>query len=382
MRVLFYVQNLLGIGHIVRALRISKAIVARGGTVELALGGVPVSGLNADGVGVTQLVPIRAGDGGFSDLVLADGSPVGADVKAARTRGLLEALTRVRPDVVLIEAYPFGRRQMRFELRPFIEAARAQQPRPMIVSSVRDILQENRAPGRTEEIARIVRTNFDHVVVHGDPRVATLSMTFSAAAEIADITAYSGIVAPEPSLPAMSAEARQAVIVSAGGGAVGRNVLRAALLAKPATVYARAPWLAVTGPNMPPADAAEIDAIARSNGVELVRFVSDLPQRLAEAALSISQAGYNTVADILVAGCRAVLVPFAADGETEQTRRTAALEDLGLAVGIGEHALTPQSMAAAITRAATLVPAPHAIALDGARKTAIILEQLLARFRT
>ena len=39
------------------------------------------------------------------------------------------------------------------------------------------------------------------------------------------------------------------------------------------------------------------------------------------AGLSISQSGYNTVCDVLQAGCRAIYVPFAAGGETEQTVR-------------------------------------------------------------
>jgi predicted glycosyltransferase len=40
----------------------------------------------------------------------------------------------------VIELFPFGRRQMRFELLPLLEAARARSPRPWIISSVRDVL--------------------------------------------------------------------------------------------------------------------------------------------------------------------------------------------------------------------------------------------------
>ncbi len=57
------------------------------------------------------------------------------------------------------------------------------------------------------------------------------------------------------------------------------------------------------------------------------------------AELSISQAGYNTVCDILQAQCRSILVPFTAGGETEQSVRAARLEALGLAIALPENGL-------------------------------------------
>ena len=65
---------------------------------------------------------------------------------------------------------------------------------------------------------------------------------------------------------------------------------------------------------------------------------------LAGARLSVSQAGYNTVCDLLRAGCRCVLIPFAAGGETEQTVARRRLEKLGLADVLAEDGLTPESL--------------------------------------
>ncbi len=53
---------------------------------------------------------------------------------------------------------------------------------------------------------------------------------------------------------------------------------------------------------------------------------------MAQADVSVSQAGYNTVADMLVARCRAVLIPYAQDGETEQSDRAGLLEARGAAL--------------------------------------------------
>ena len=96
------------------------------------------------------------------------------------------------------------------------------------------------------------------------------------------------------------------------------------------------------------------------------------------APLSVSQAGYNTVCDILRAGCRSLLIPFTAGGETEQTARAERLEKLGLAHVLPERALTPATDRRAVIEAlASPRPPPHALDLDGARRTAEILRGLL-----
>ena len=90
---------------------------------------------------------------------------------------------------------------------------------------------------------------------------------------------------------------------------------------------------------------------------------------LAAAELSVSQAGYNTVCDVLQAGCRSILVPFAAGGETEQTVRAEPAQRLGLAFALPEDALSPSALAAAIERQlAAPRPGSHKLDLDGAQK--------------
>jgi UDP-N-acetylglucosamine:LPS N-acetylglucosamine transferase len=52
----------------------------------------------------------------------------------------------------------------------------------------------------------------------------------------------------------------------------------------------------------------------------------DFPALLAGCALSISQAGYNTVLDLVAARRPAIVVPFDAGNETEQAIRAEAME--------------------------------------------------------
>ena len=59
-RVFFYVQHLLGIGHLKRAAAIARALVAAGAEVDFVLGGAPVAGIAPQGVRVVQLPPAIA----------------------------------------------------------------------------------------------------------------------------------------------------------------------------------------------------------------------------------------------------------------------------------------------------------------------------------
>lgn len=375
-RVLFYVQHLLGIGHLVRAGRIAAAL-SDSFEVLLVVGGELPPGLLPDGVSLFVLPPVKAGPAGFSSLVHPDGRPFTPEDKAERRDLLLQCFDDFVPEVVLVEAFPFGRRAMRFELLPLMERAVAAAHRPLIACSIRDILQEAR-PERRAETVELVRRYFGLVLVHGDPRLAPLSASFPEAAEIAELVAYTGMVGPRQEgllhgpVPPGDEEVYD-VVVSVGGGAVGSRLLAAALAARPLTRLAAARWLVLAGPN-----AAELPSAPGGDGGVTVRaFVPDLAARLARARLSVSQAGYNTAADLVAARCRAVLVPYAAGGETEQARRAALLAARGLAVVVPEDELDPATLAAAIDRALAL-PAPEGgLPLDGAAFARTVIERRL-----
>ncbi|WP_374632419.1 glycosyltransferase family protein [Paracoccus sp. (in: a-proteobacteria)] len=370
MKVMFYVQHLLGIGHLARASRIAEAMAARGMDVTMVTGGLPVPGFPAPGIPNLTLPPIVAAEG-FSGLNDQHGQPIDDAFRARRRDALLAAFDQLAPDALLIEAFPFGRRQVRFELKPLLEAARARHPRPLIASSVRDILQANRKPGRDQETVAAL-ADFDAVLMHGDPSFARIEESFPLAGQIADKVHYTGLVAPPPPPPATEGHD---IIVSAGGGAVGADLIRAAIAAR-TLLPEDLDWCVLTGPNLP---QSEYDTIAAMAGPRLsvTRFRKDLAGLMAGARVSVSQAGYNTVCDMLVAGCQSVLVPYAAGGETEQSLRAEKLAALGLASVLPEDGLTAAAMAEAIRAALARHDQPRpALRLDGAEATARRLAEL------
>jgi predicted glycosyltransferase len=365
MKVFFYVQHLLGIGHLKRAATLARALEAAGFEVTLASGGMPVPGIR-----VLQLPPASS-DASFRQLLDEQGRPVDDVWKARRRDALVKAWLRSEAEVLMIELFPFGRRQMRFELLPLLEEARARRHRPLIVCSARDLIQWR--PTREPEMLDTFTRYFDRLLVHGDPSVTTFN--FGLAAKIAGQLHYTGYVVGDVSEG--KDEGTGEVLVSAGGGAVGRPVLEAALAARPLSSLRERPWRILAGIN---AREADVDALRKQAppGVAVERARQDFTARLANCALSISQAGYNTVMETLAARARAVLVPFAGEAESEQTLRTRLLVARGLVEMVEEEALNPRSLAAAIERAlARPRPAPGDIDLDGAANTARLLRQWL-----
>ena len=364
MKIFFHVQHLLGIGHLKRAATLASALEAAGFEVTLASGGMPVPGTR-----VLQLPPASS-DAAFKQLVDDRGQPVDHAWKARRRDALLAAWRASNADVLMIELFPFGRRQMRFELLPLLEEARSAARRPLIVCSARDLIQWR--PTREPEMLDTFQRYFDRLLVHGDPAVA--SFNFGLCAKLADKLHYTGYVAH--SIAKGDAGAGE-VLVSAGGGAVGQPLLEAALAARSLTSLRERPWRLLAGINAREADLVSLQKRAPA-GVTVERSREDFTARLANCVLSVSQAGYNTVMETLAARARAVVVPFAGGGEAEQTMRTRLLVARGLVEMVEEEALNPRSLAGAIERAvARPRPAPGDIDLDGAAKSARLLRQWL-----
>ncbi len=385
--VLFYVQHLLGIGHLRRALHLVDGLAQAGIRVTLVSGGEKLPELaGAAAERTIQLAPIRARDASFRDLVDGDGRAIDDALRARRRTALLDAFAAVRPDAVIIEAFPFGRRAFRFELDPLIEAARSRRPRALVLCSLRDIVVAPEDIERRRAIVARVRADFDAVLVHGDPALIPLEASFPQACEIADRVVYTGYVgAPAGPNGAEDDRGDGEVLVSAGGGAVGGALLAAALEARRRGCQAGRLWRLLAGPNLPPGEFAAL-AAELPEGVALERYRNDFPQMLRRCRVSVSQAGYNTVFEILAAGAAAVLVPFAELRETEQTLRAERLAARGVVEMVPHSELSPDRLAAAIERAVRRRPAPAvdppalktpAVEMGGARRTALLVAGMI-----
>ena len=157
-------------------------------------------------------------------------------------------------------------------------------------------------------------------------------------------------------------------------GAVGAPLLDAARHARVLSRHAGdRRWRRLAGAQLDDNTFAAL-ALGAPDGVVVERARSDFPMLLANCAVSVSQAGYNTVIEVLQAGARAVLVPFARGGETEQTLRANRLRGLGRVTCLDEDGPTPARLAEAVDQALAGPPPPALeIAMDGAERSAELI---------
>jgi predicted glycosyltransferase len=300
-------------------------------------------------------------------------------------------VARFDPALILLELYPFGRHAMSFELAPLLLAAAQDRRRrgpaaPRVAVSLRDILVSKRNQAWFElAVLGIASRWVDRVLVHGSAEVIPLTRTFGLADQLGDALVYTGYLAAPP--PASRRGARAGgVVVSGGGGRVGGPLYRAALAARAhCPDAARLPWRIITGPYLPESEygrlvrrVAKLGEVGGRPAVTVERFRSDFPELLRGAALSVSQAGYNTVLDILSSRVRAVVVPYEGSGD-EQPLRARLLAERGLLRVVAEGDLSPARLARAMTEAlrARDFPAKACLDLDGARRSVEILAGLV-----
>ncbi|WP_129157505.1 glycosyltransferase [Bosea sp. Tri-44] len=409
-RILIAVTHLLGIGHLVRARQLARALAGAGHEVTLASGGMPDGKAPTD-YRFVQLPPVRTEGTDFRNLFDERGQAATPERLAARRKQLAALAQELSPDIVVTEHFPFGRRQLAGEFLALLEAAKVVNPQALVLSSIRDVLVAPQRLDRLAEVAERIATQFDAVLVHGDPRVLPLKASWPMTPEIAGKLVYTGYLAasahgPHPEEPrsgvskdapvgfgaswsilrdAISDEmapqdegskGKAGTILVSGGGSAAALPLFEAVLAAARLLPAR-PFHLLVGRGVAETDFARLRQSAPANAV-IERARPDFPALLAGCALSVSQAGYNTVLDLLQAGRPALFIPFDAGNETEQALRAAALERAGLArvVTLAEG---PQALAAAIeTALARGAPPAARIDLDGAAGTVAAIARLLA----
>jgi predicted glycosyltransferase len=369
MKIVFYCQHVLGVGHFFRSLEICRALA--GHEVILVTGG-PRFEVTLPGHISELRLPELGMDPEFKQLLAAPGHDI-ETVKRLRQARLLALVEAEKPELFVVELYPFGRKAFRFEIDPVLKAMTGG-----VVCSVRDILVEKRMPAEHEaRVVAVLNRHFDAVLVHADPKLVVLEETFGRLGDIRPPVVYTGFITPAPASDDRRkirhrlglGETERLIVASAGGGSVGLPVLEAAVQAFLRLAPGGAARLVVfTGPFMPAADVVRLNAWAGGR-VDIHRFTPDFLAYLAAADLSVSMAGYNTTMNLLAARVPALVWPFAQN--REQRLRSERLADLGALRVLADRDLEPQRLAALMGQALAQTARPAVdIDLGGAANTA------------
>lgn len=375
MKIVFYCQHVLGVGHFFRSLEICRALDRH--KVILVTGGAAVNIALPPHVTEVRL-PTLGMDRDFKGLRSASRADL-ETIRRVRRDRIVSLFDTERPELFLIELYPFGRKAFRFEIDPVLEAIAADRPpRCGVVCSVRDILVEKEEQHRHEARAvAVLNRYFDAVLVHADPKLIRLEQTFGRLNEISVPLVYTGFITPMPALDSRKrirwalglADRDRLIVASAGGGNVGGPLLEACFTAFGRLGLSNGSMLLVfTGPFLP---EVEFDRLRHLAGERVVveRFTPDFPDVLAAADLSVSMGGYNTTMNLLAAHVPALVWPFGQN--REQRLRSERLQDLGALRILRDEELAPAALADCMKgMLAEPVHPPTGIDLNGAQATA------------
>ncbi len=386
MKIVVYCQHVLGIGHLFRTIEICKALT--GHDVILVTGGPRAMVEKSLPTHVREFrLPQLQMDQAFKGLFSTEKNLTVDQVKAERQKRLFTLFESEKPDLFLVELFPFGRKAFRFELDPVLKALRDKKLAACgVFSSVRDILVEKDDQGKHE--ARVVKTlnsYFDAVLVHADPNLVGIRETFGPFDEISIPVDYTGYIAPKPSEDArqrirkqMDMGASEALIVaSAGGGNVGAPLLEAVIRAFSRLERGNCRLQVFTGPFLSSRDFDGLKKIALAR-VQVDKFTTDFISYLAAADLSVSMGGYNTTMNILATRVPALLWPFSQN--REQRLRARRLADRGVLTVLQDADLQPDRLAAMMDQKLSQLTRPDVtIDLDGAANTVTCIENWLTK---
>ena len=343
-RITILVTHLLGTGHLSRALTLACACRADGFKPQVISGGMPTAHLDISGIDLVQLPPVRSDGVNFSRLLDSAGNPASPSLMSERSRSIIDAFDAFPPDVLITELFPFGRRILHDEFETALSAAKTMARPPLVLSSIRDILAPPSNPGKADQAEARLARFYDGVLVHSDADIIPLEASWPVTPDLAVMLHYTGFIAPARA-PAgnVDRDRTDEILVTAGGGPVGRKLFETAILA--ARITGKRRWRLLVGGGDAAGVCARLNDASRGAPVTAEPARRDYRNMLRRCAAAVGQCGYNTALDWLQAGVPGVFVPFAEAGEIEQSARAQALRQrygYGL---IAEEDLTPENLA-------------------------------------
>lgn len=369
-KVLYYCQSLVGIGHLTCSLRIIHELLHHA-EVDLIQGGLD-TGTSLEHPRYRNLIlPTLLHDhesGGFFD---PDDESGVDEIWKARSEAIRNFLNGPYHAIV-VEFYPFGRRRFKREIQDLFRAVKEISGPVPIFTSVREVL----VPCTVEKERRMVESVKKHihtVFIRGDPEVVRFDETFSLAHKIEDRLCYTGYVSPPA--PQSWPKRKKQILVSQGGGNVGRELLEGAIGA--AALMPEYSFLLATGSRTTPAEMEALRETVRGNNVEIKPFLPDFQRHLLESAVSICMGGDNTLLDVITARTPTLAYPY--QGNSEQGFRIKKFSEKGLLHALEAADLAPERLKEKIELALSTPCATKSIAINGAFLTSEKIKAVLAQ---
>lgn len=328
MKIAIYYTHRESLGHATRSMRIARHLKSLGNDVLVIQGGKKQEFMDFSGVNVFNL-PLPMYDKGFYHI---RGSPV--DFEKARKRALLikKKLREFMPDIFIIEYFPLGRSEGKYEIYPVIKWLKNKMPKTSICSSVGYPLIKTRKIESTIYFSKL----FDRIFIHS-PRIEyeymkkSLKSSGKAYEQFFDYLkekiVFTGYVLDKskPKKIRELPDGKKIILVSRGGGVANPNIISKSILSLRGLGNEYF-IIACYGPSSGKREITVFDKFSRMSGnVKTFNYVPNFMDYLNECSVSVSMAGYNTSVETMWLRKRSVLVPYK---NIEQISRAGMMKDV------------------------------------------------------
>jgi predicted glycosyltransferase len=369
-RVLIYSHDSFGLGHLRRCRAIAHSLVEADSSVSvLILSGSPIIGSfdfrsRVDFVRVPGVIKLRNGE--YVSLSLH------IDIEetlAMRSSIIHHTADIFDPDLLIVDKEPLG---LRGEVRPTLDLLR-ERGTPLILG-LRDVMDDPTALESEWERKNAVPAlseYYDELWVYGLPQICDPLDGIDLPASVRRRMVYTGYLgrrvgeAAAANVETRGLAADEFLLVTAGGGGDGEEVVDWVLAAYENDPGQLPPALIVYGPFMVPERQAAYDArAARLPKVRAITFDARLEALMARAMGVVAMGGYNTFCEILSFDKPALILPRTKP-RLEQYIRARRAAELGLvAMLTDDDARDPVRMAAALLQLRQQAP-PSSVVVPG-----------------
>lgn len=377
-RLMIYSQDGMGLGHMRRTFNVAREVLAQDpGWSILVVSDSPAAPFFAPLPGMDYLKLPTVVKTGATSWVAGLALEMHETLRI-RSRLIVEAFTQFRPDAVLVDHMPLG---VAGELAPMLQRASELGGRTRLFLGLRDVLDAPEIIRKvwSEQGAYAQLGRYDAVLVYGSREVFDAAAAYNLGPHARRLMYCNYVVSPG----ATQAVARRRlgagaplVAVMGGGGADAFPLADAFLRALP-LVRREAPvrGAILAGPNMDPAERAQLAARGARRGVEVTDGYGDSLPWLQRAAAVVTMAGYNTLSEALAARRKALAVPRAGPSQ-EQRIRARLFAERRLITQLDPEALAPERLAEGLLAllAHDAIPDGSRVPLmDGAQRAAAFL---------
>jgi predicted glycosyltransferase len=293
---------------------------------------------------------------------------------------ILSEFERLKPQVVIVDSFPFHQHRLRGEVLPMIERAHnGVYGESLVVCTTDSIMVRESAQGEehTDAAAAMLDKYFDLVVVQSDPVFARLEEFFKPRNTLHTPVYHTGFVMADARNRPSGSSREDRILVSAGDGLFGGALFRAAIDAQrvlhPVSGW---PMKIVAGPRLPENDYLQlVDQASGVGGLTITRIVDNLCEEFSCAGISVSQCGYGTALNAITTQTPSLFVPSPDRRRREQIIRAQRLAYWGAGRLLQPHHLNAASLTNEINQLLQFTPRKICFDTDGAANTVSLIER-------